>query len=172
LSTKTAGTTTDALTTGLAGVSPVLQYSVKATIMLKDIHPLFEVMPISKSLNFKIQIFWNNSVGTATHDGTNWTNQASQFRAYNGTLPLMLNNVAGGFDTATAGTVRASVYVGDTCYDTTQRTAGTLATGGVGKQVELHVQAVQMLLTLKAIMLKIICGMFLITTTTNSHLKI
>jgi hypothetical protein len=35
--------------------------------MLKDIHPLFEVMPISKSLNFKIQIFWNNSAFTATH---------------------------------------------------------------------------------------------------------
>jgi hypothetical protein len=30
--------------------SPFVQYSVKATIMLKDIHPLFEVMPISKSL--------------------------------------------------------------------------------------------------------------------------
>jgi len=145
LSTKTAGTTTDALTTGLAGVSPVLQYSVKATIMLKDIHPLFEVMPISKSLNFKIQIFWNNSVATATHDGTNWTNQASQFRAYNGTLPLMLNNFTDGFTGATAGTLRASVYVGDTCYDTTQKTSGVLSTGGVGKQVELHVQAVQML---------------------------
>jgi hypothetical protein len=38
-----------------------------------------------------------------------------------------------------------SKYVGDACYDTTQRTTGTLATGGVGKQVELHVQAVQML---------------------------
>jgi len=57
----------------------------------------------------------------------------------------MLNNFADGFVGATAGTLRASVYVGDTCYDTTQRTTGTLATGGVGKQVELHVQAVQML---------------------------
>ena len=37
--------------------SPLVQYSVKATIMLNDIHPLFEVMPISKSLNFKIQVF-------------------------------------------------------------------------------------------------------------------
>jgi len=136
LSTKTAGSST---------TSPVLQYSVKATIMLKDIHPLFEVMPISKSLNFKIQIFWNNSVATATHDATDWTAQSSQFRAYNGTLPLMLNNVSRGFDQAAAGTLRASVYVGDTCYDTTQKTVGTLATGGVGKQVELHVQAVQML---------------------------
>jgi hypothetical protein len=45
------------LTTGTADVkSPVVQYSVKATIMLKYIHPLYEVMPISKSLNFKIQI--------------------------------------------------------------------------------------------------------------------
>jgi hypothetical protein len=37
--------------------SPFVQYSIKATIMLKDIHPLFEVIPISKSLNFKIQVF-------------------------------------------------------------------------------------------------------------------
>ena len=37
--------------TGVGAVdvsSPFVQYSVKATIMLKDIHPLFEVMPISK----------------------------------------------------------------------------------------------------------------------------
>jgi hypothetical protein len=145
LSTKTAGTTTDALTTGTAGVSPVLQYSVKATIMLKDIHPLFEVMPISISLNFKIQKFWNNSVATATHDGANWTTQSAKFKAHNGTLPLMLNNFTDGFSGATAGTLRASVYVGDTCYDSTQNTAGTLSTGGVGKQVELYIQAVQML---------------------------
>ena len=32
--------------------SPLVQYSVKATVMLKDIHPLFEVLPISKSLNY------------------------------------------------------------------------------------------------------------------------
>ena len=111
------------LTTGTAGTkSPVVQYSVKATIMLKDIHPLFEVMPISKSLNFKIQIFWNNSVVTATHDGTDWSAQSSQYRAYNGTLPLMLNNFTDGFAGSAAGTLRASVYVGDTCHDSTQKT--------------------------------------------------
>jgi len=72
--------------TGTAGTkSPAVQYSVKATILLKDIHPLFEVMPISQSLNFQIQIFWNNSVVTATHDGTKFTAQSSQYRAYNGT---------------------------------------------------------------------------------------
>jgi len=113
--------------------SPVLQYSVRATIYLKDIDPLFEVMPISKSLNFKIQIFWNNAVVNATRDATKWTNQTSQYRAYNGTLPLMLNNVADGFDTAPAGVVRASVYVGDTCHDSTQKGFTGVSTGSVGK---------------------------------------
>ena len=73
LSTKVAGGLTQ---------SPVLQYSVKATIYLKDIHPLFEVIPISKSLNFKNQIFWNNAVATATHNALAWTGQTSQYRAY------------------------------------------------------------------------------------------
>jgi len=51
LSRRTSGVSADATTNSLL-VSSVLQYSVKATIMLKDIHPLFEVMPIFNSLNF------------------------------------------------------------------------------------------------------------------------
>lgn len=127
--------------------SPVVQYSVKATIMLKDLHPLFEAIPISKSLNFKIQIFWNNSVVTATHAADKWTAQSAQYRSYNGTLPLMLNNFEDGFKGQDAGTVRASVYVGDTCHDSIQKTVTNngLSTGGVGKQVELWVPAYQML---------------------------
>jgi hypothetical protein len=107
--------------------------------MLKDFHPLFEVMPIYKSLNFKIQIFRNNSVVTATHDGTDWTAQSSQYRAYSRTLPLMLNNFTDGFAGSSAGTLRASVYVGNTCHDSTQKTVTNngLSTGGVGKKVEL-----------------------------------
>jgi len=56
----------------------------------------------------------------------------------------MLNNFTSGFTSAVAGTVRASVYVGDTCHDSTQTGLG--ADGGkVGKQVELCVPAYQML---------------------------
>ena len=147
--------------------SPFVQYSVKATIMLKDIHPLFEVIPISKSLNFKIQIFWNNSAFTATHVAevaavagnaaaniaavaeipAGWSSQSAQYRAYNGTVPLMLNNWATGFDGSNAyTTLRTSVYVGDTCYDSLQKSITTgLSTGAVGKQVELWVPSYQML---------------------------
>jgi hypothetical protein len=137
------------ITDGVGVVSsPLVQYSVKATIMLKDIHPLFEVMPISKSLNFKIQVFWNNSAFTATHTGAVWSAQSAQYRAYNGTIPLMLNNFTSGFTASTAGTIRASVYVGDTCHDSTQKNitiASTLPVGAVGKQVELWIPAYQML---------------------------
>ena len=108
--------------------SPFVQYSVKATIMLKDIHPLFEVMPISKILNFKIQVFWNNSTFTATHVAgvaadaaavppvvavpAGWSSQSAQYRAYNGTVPLMLNNWDTGFTGSEDNmTLRTSVYV-------------------------------------------------------------
>jgi hypothetical protein len=152
--------------------SPFVQYSVKATIMLKDIHPLFEVIPISKSLNFKIQVFWNNSAITATHSAavvgvaadaaTNtatvaaaaegWSSQSAQYRAYNGTVPLMLNNWTTGFTGSTTNTtLRTSIYVGDTCYDSTQKSvAPGILTGAVGKQVELWVPAYQMLVDVDA----------------------
>jgi hypothetical protein len=144
-------------TDGVVNVSsPLVQYSVKATIMLKDIHPLFEVIPISKSLNFKIQVFWNNSAFTATHTATTgvgedavagvYSAQSAQYRAYNGTIPLMLNNFVSGFGASTAGTIRTSVYVGDTCHDSTQKSvAPGILTGAVGKQVELWVPSYQML---------------------------
>jgi hypothetical protein len=149
--------------------SPFVQCSVKATIMLKDIHPLFEVIPISKSINFKIQIFWNNSSFTATHVAgvvgvvadplaaipvvavaavpEGWSSQSAQYRAYNGSIPIMLNNWTDGFSNSDANTtLRTSVYVGDTCYDSVQKSITTgLSTGAVGKQVELWVPAYQML---------------------------
>ena len=33
----------------------------------------------------------------------------------------MLNNLTDGLDNASAGTLRGSVYVGDTCHDSTQK---------------------------------------------------
>jgi hypothetical protein len=58
----------------------------------------------------------------------------------------MLNNFTDGFAGSVAGTLRASVYVGDTCHDSTQKAVvTTLGTGAVGKQVELWVPAYQML---------------------------
>ena len=53
----------------------------------------------------------------------------------------MLNNITDGFSGSSAGTLRASVYVGDTCHDSIQKGFTGVTTGAVGKQVELHVQA-------------------------------
>jgi len=124
--------------------------------MLKDIHPLFEAMPISKSLNFKIQIFWNNSVATATHDASVWTGQSSQFRAYNGTLPRMLNNVSDGFNGATAGTVRASVYVMILVMTQHKKLSRVYQQVALASKWNYTFKRFKCFLTLKAIMLKII----------------
>ena len=59
----------------------------------------------------------------------------------------MLNNWTTGFTGSTTNTtLRTSIYVGDTCYDSTQKSvAPGILTGAVGKQVELWVPAYQML---------------------------
>jgi hypothetical protein len=67
-----------------------------------------------------------------------WSSQSAQYRAYNGTVPLMLNNWDTGFTGSEGNTnLRTSIYVGDTCYDTTQKSVATgVSTGAVGKQVD------------------------------------
>jgi hypothetical protein len=58
----------------------------------------------------------------------------------------MLNNFTSGFAGSIAGSVRTSVYVGDTCHDSIQKTiTAGLSTGAVEKQFELWVPAYQML---------------------------
>ena len=58
----------------------------------------------------------------------------------------MLNNFSSGFTGSSAGIIRTSVYVGDTCHDSIQKTITSgLLTGTTGKQVELWVPAYQIL---------------------------
>ena len=82
-----------------------------------------------------------------------WSSQSAQYRAYNGTVPLMLNNWTTGFTGSTTNTtLRTSIYVGDTCYDSTQKlVAPGILTSAVGKQVELWVPAYQMLADMEKI---------------------
>jgi hypothetical protein len=63
----------------------------------------------------------------------------------------MLNKFDSGFGASSSGSIKASVYVGDTCHDSTQTTITTgLKSGAVGKQVELWVPAYQMLEDIEA----------------------
>lgn len=133
----------------VSGASPVVKYSVRAVIYLKDLHPMFEALPISKGLNFKFQIFWNNTAFTASVNRVagvvTYNGFQNVYRAYNGTNPLMIASAGGDQPngTLTSGTARASLYIGDTCYDSVQAGINN-STGAVGKQVQLWVPAVQM----------------------------
>ena len=109
--------------------------------MLKDLHPLFEAMPLSKHLNFKIQLFYNNTAFSVNHDESAYTGYSLSYKAFNGTVPLTIAslNLHGG----SGGTIRASVYVGNTCYDSIQNQLGAAA-GAVGNLVQLWVPVYQM----------------------------
>lgn len=115
--------------------SPTYTYSVSAIVMLKHLHPVFEAMPISKSLNFKIQIFYNHTRLTLGHN--NAANVV--YSSYQGTNPLMMT-VGADNAVGNGAEIEASVYVGDTCL---QAQAGQQQ-GRVGKSVELHLASYQM----------------------------
>ena len=55
-----------------ADTATVTQYSARAIIYLKDLHPLFQSIPISKALNFKIQIYWNSCLTSLNRGGNYW----------------------------------------------------------------------------------------------------
>ena len=109
------------------------QISARVIIYLKDLHPVFQALPVSKSLNFKIQLFWNAS--SATMDAAK--TYRSSIRAYNGTNPLEIEMISG-------KAMEASVYVGNKCLSPLQKDLANVGTGMVGTQVQLFVPAVQM----------------------------
>lgn len=117
----------------------VAQISVRAIIMLKDLHPVFASMPIAKGLNFKIQIFWNSTSCEFATDGAGVKTFRNTYKAYNGSNPLWCN--PGVISGANAKSV-VSVYVGDKCYNSEQDAVASK--GAVGTQVQLWLPAVQM----------------------------
>ena len=112
------------------GTGKVL-FNCLANIYLKDLHPLFKSIPISKALNFKIQIFWNHASSTTINGAS------TNVRQYNGTNPLRFTQL-----TSDPGTQVASINIGNKVLG--PNSSNGMGTGNVGEQVILHVPAVQM----------------------------
>ena len=94
----------------------VKQYSVRAIIYLKDLHPIFQSIPISKALNFKIQLYWNSSLSTLNVTNTGTKLFINIFRPYNGTVPIETLVTNENENSSLA----VSLYVGDKCYASSQ----------------------------------------------------
>ena len=112
-------------------VGGTYQISARVIIYLKDLHPVFQALPVSKSLNFKIQLFWNASSATLDNTGA----YTSSIRAYNGSNPLEIQFV-------NPKAMEAPVHVGNKCLSPLQKNLPNVGTGMVGTQVQLFVPAV------------------------------
>ena len=125
----------------------VTQYSARAIIYLKDLHPIFQSIPISKALNFKIQLFWNSCITSLNKGATSAIfSLTNPYRPYNGTIPIEVTDDL--YQRAINGPPNASIlvslYIGDKCYASSQTSVAGVASGNVGNQVQLWVPSCQM----------------------------
>ena len=112
----------------------VKQISARAIIYLKDLHPIFQSIPISKGLNFKIQIYWNSSLSTVNKAVGGVMTYDNTYRPYNGTVPIEAIMDAPFSSNNGAKSAVVSLYIGDKCYSSQTGTAG-VTSGTVGNQV-------------------------------------
>lgn len=129
---------------GGAGASPVVQVQVMAIIKLRHLHNFFCHVPLSRGLQFRFIINFNQSTQTLTSDGTDLTAENSEFSQFGGVVPLMVASSKtgnGGDDilTGNGGSVRFNLSVGKNCLDATLAAKPGVASSALPQSVALHV---------------------------------
>jgi len=148
----------------VVGKASVYQVQVMAIIKLRHLHNLFNTLPLSKGLQFKIILNINQSVVKLETDGTNQLTQTNQFLAYSGINPLMITSLRPGNNTAFAagdnvspiftnpasGSVSnsksclVSLYVGNKCLNSTQTAVAGVKTSALPNTLQLYAPAYEM----------------------------
>ena len=124
-------------------VPGAFQISVRATIFLKHIHSFFQMTPLLKGVYMKMTMNLNNSATGFTVATSEITLTASSVPV-GGVQPLMIASAKADNGSASAlvdGTYIASLSVGQTCLNATQRGLTAVQTGVVGSNIFLYVPA-------------------------------
>jgi len=142
------------LAAGGAAASPVVQVQVMAIIKLRHLHNFFNNIPLSKGLQFRFIINFNQSTSTITNDATNITAESLVKSQFGGTNPLMIASAKannGGVGTiAAAGAIRADLSIGKTCLDSTLVAYAGTASSNLPQSVSLYVPSYVMNSSLEA----------------------
>jgi len=133
-------------TTGTASIAGCLQISVRATIYLKHLHSFFQSIPLLKGVYMKLTMNLNNSSTGFTSAGVADTNitLTSTSVPSGGVQPIMIASKIASNGNALptiAGDYIASLSVGSTCLNATQKSLSSVATGQVGSNIFLYVPA-------------------------------
>jgi hypothetical protein len=129
---------------GGAGASPVVQVQVMAIIKLRHLHNFFCHVPLSRGLQFRFIINFNQCTQSLTSDGTDLTAENSEFSQFGGVVPLMVassqvNNGGADIHSGGGGSVRFNLSVGKNCLDATLAGKAGVASSALPQSVALHV---------------------------------
>lgn len=125
--------------------TPIIQTQVMAVIKLRHIHNFFNNVPLSKGLQFRFIINFNQSTTLLSQGGGTGgitSSESVEKSQFGGVNPIMISssktNNGGTVRTGKDGTIRADLSVGRTCLDSTLVSFGAV-TSGLSANVTLHV---------------------------------
>jgi len=129
---------------GSGTASPIVQTQVLAIIKLRHLHNFFCHVPLSRGLQFRFIINFNQCTQQLVCNGTVLTDESSVKSQFGGVVPLMVassfTNCGGsGLLDGTGGTAIFDLSVGKSCLNSTLNAVGTTVPTALPASVALHV---------------------------------
>mgnify|MGYP003111768981 CR=1 FL=1 len=138
-----------------AGGSPLIQTQVMAVVKLRHLHNFFNNVPLSKGLQFRFIINFNQSTITQAVPSETTGAETIVKSQFGGVNPIMLashkaGNGGAGLTNNAASSLRADLSIGRTCLDTTLAGRSTATQSGLPQSVSLYVPSYVMNSSLEA----------------------
>lgn len=122
--------------------TPIVQVQVLAVIKLRHLHNFFNSVPLSKGLQFRFIINFNQSTSLLAQNTTATISEEIVKSQFGGVNPIMISsskeNNGGVKRYSRAGKIRCDLSVGKTCLDSTLVSYGAVQ-GSLPSNVTLHV---------------------------------
>ncbi len=129
---------------GSATESPIIQTQVLAIIKLRHLHNFFCHVPLSRGLQFRFILNFNQCTQSLICNGTKLTGEKSEKSQFGGVVPLMVSSCftdcgGMGIRAGTGGTAIFDLSVGKSCLNSTLNGVGSTIPSALPASVALHV---------------------------------
>lgn len=134
--------------------SPIVQVQVMAIVKLRHLHNFFNNVPLSKGLQFRFIINFNQSTCERTNDANLITGENLIKSQFGGVNPIMLSSAKAGNGCVGSaigtGGIRADLSIGKNCLDSTLLSRTGYTPSGLPQSVSLYVPSYVMNSSLEA----------------------
>tara|TARA_R100001086_G_scaffold232689_1_gene154016 strand:- start:436 stop:2154 length:1719 start_codon:yes stop_codon:yes gene_type:complete len=138
-----------------AGGSPIIQTQVMAIVKLRHLHNFFNNVPLSKGLQFRFIINFNQSTITQALPTNTTGNETIVKSQFGGVSPIMLashkaGNGGAGFTNNAGSSIRADLSIGRKCLDNTLSSRTNQSDSSLPQSLSLYVPSYVMNSSLEA----------------------